>query len=52
MKEQYDQAISLIYNITKEHTEDGIMDGDALAVLENVLEYMQECVTKNIYENL
>lgn len=51
VKDKYDQIISLVYDITKQHTEDGAMNGDVFAVLENVLEYIQDKVSKDIYEN-
>ena len=51
MKDKYEQVIGLVYEITKQHTEDGAMSGDVFAVLEDVLEYVQDKVSKNIYEN-
>ena len=51
MKDKYDQTINLVYEITKQHAADGAMNGDAFTVLEDVLEYIQTKVTKNIYEN-
>jgi hypothetical protein len=51
MKDKYDQTIGLVYEITKQHTEDGAMNGDVFAILEDVLEYIQDKVAKNIYEN-
>ncbi len=51
MKDKYEQIISLVYDITKQHTEDGALNGDVFAVLEDVLEYVQDKVSRNIYEN-
>ena len=51
MKEKYEEAIKLIYDITKEHSEKEPIDGKGVYdILENVLEYIQDCVAKNIYE--
>ena len=50
MRDKYEQTISLVYEITKQHAEDGAMNGDVFAVLEDVLEYVQDKVSKNIYE--
>ena len=51
MKDKYDQTISLVYEITKRHAEDGLQNGDVFTVLENVLEYIQDKVARNISEN-
>lgn len=51
MKDKYEQTVSLVYEITKQHTADGAMNGDVFAILEDVLVYVQDKVAKNIYEN-
>lgn len=51
MKDKYEQVIELVYDITKHHVKEGGLNGDAFAVLEDVLEYVQDQVSKNIFEN-
>ena len=52
MKDKYEQVISLVYDITKEHSEKEPIDGvGVFSILEDVLEYVQDQVSKNIYEN-
>jgi len=51
MKEKYEEAIKLIYDITKEHSEKEPIDGVGVYdILDNVLEHIQDRVAKNIYE--
>lgn len=52
MKDKYEQVISLVYDITKEHSEKEPIDGvGVFSILEDVLEYVQDQVSKSIYEN-
>ncbi len=52
MKDKYDRAINLIYNITKEHSQKEPIGGmEILEVLDCVLEYIKEKTLKQIYSN-
>lgn len=51
MKEKYEEAVKLIYDITKEHSEKEPIDGVGVyTILEDVLEHIQDRVAKSIYE--
>lgn len=52
IKERYDEVIKLVYDLTKEHCKKEPIEGmDTIAVLDNVVDYIHEQVSKDIFEN-